>query len=226
MGGAASRQIRGVSDELLLATALEAAHMRDLLQRLGLAAYGGNYESIRARLDRLGALDARFGPQPRRTTSGMAEPTPEQLSQALADARSVAAVLRSLGWPESASSYRRLRRRLATDGIDVPKYPGQSWRAGRTDLARIPIEQMLVLGGRTTAGHLKLRLLRDGVLEPCCAMCGIREWRGQPAPLELDHVNGNRRDNRLENLRLLCPNCHAQTPTYRGRNIGRTGVAE
>ena len=52
-------------------------------------------------------------------------------------------------------------------------------------------------------------------------MCGITEWNGQPTPTELDHINGVRTDNRLENLRILCPNCHAQTKTYRGKNINK-----
>lgn len=54
-----------------------------------------------------------------------------------------------------------------------------------------------------------------------CSECGLTEWRGQPIPLELDHISGNRRDLRVENLRLLCPNCHALTPTYRGKNATR-----
>jgi hypothetical protein len=69
---------------------------------------------------------------------------------------------------------------------------------------------------------LKRRLLIAGLLPECCAICGITEWMGQPAPLQLDDINGIRTDSRLENLRLLCPNCHAQTDTYCGKNIGRS----
>ena len=82
---------------------------------------------------------------------------------------------------------------------------------------------VLVAGRQCQTSDLKRRLLSEGVLRPLCAACGREAWQGRVIPLELDHVNGDRADNRLDNLRLLCPNCHAQTPTYRGRNIGRTG---
>lgn len=68
---------------------------------------------------------------------------------------------------------------------------------------------------------LKKRLLAEGLLEERCAECGISEWNGRPLSLHLDHINGDRRDQRLENLRFLCPNCHSQTETYCGRNQGR-----
>lgn len=69
---------------------------------------------------------------------------------------------------------------------------------------------------------LRDRLVREGFLEFKCAFCGIDFWRGQPLSLELDHINGNKHDNRLENLRILCPNCHSQTETYSGRNVKRS----
>lgn len=225
MGGAATARIRRVEDAVLLAAAAEARHMRDLLQRLGLAAYGGNYESVRARLERLGALDARFLPQARR---GPQRPIAmygrEELLAAVAGARSLAEILRRLGCASSTSGYRNLQERLRQEDIDAAALAGRAWRAGRQERSRTSLEQLLVVGRRVDGPHLKRRLLREGILDAACAACGIVDWCGRPAPLELDHINGDRRDNRLENLRLLCPNCHAQTPTYRGRNIGRVDL--
>lgn len=60
---------------------------------------------------------------------------------------------------------------------------------------------------------------RDNLFKEDCYECHITEWNGKPIKLELDHINGVNHDNRLENLRLLCPNCHSQTETFRGRNI-------
>ena len=78
----------------------------------------------------------------------------------------------------------------------------------------IPTEQLLVLNGEHKS-HLRERLIKEGFLENRCALCGMEpEWQGKSLTLQLDHKNGNKRDSRLENLRLLCPNCHAQTPTW------------
>lgn len=68
------------------------------------------------------------------------------------------------------------------------------------------------------AGCVKKRLLKEGVKSKTCEDCNISEWRGLPIVIELDHINGNSKDHRLENLRMLCPNCHSQTPTFRARN--------
>jgi hypothetical protein len=81
----------------------------------------------------------------------------------------------------------------------------------------LPIDQLLVKGPRRNRTHIKLRLLHEGLKENRCEDCGITEWLGQPLSMALHHVNGNGDDNRLENLRLLCSNCHSQTPNFARR---------
>jgi transposase-like protein len=101
----------------------------------------------------------------------------------------------------------------------------ESWhRAVRCGLlssrpAAAPLETYLVKGRRVSRMHLKGRLLSEGLKENVCERCGIRSWLGQPLSVALHHVNGDRDDNRLENLALLCPNCHSQTPNFSGRNL-------
>lgn len=79
---------------------------------------------------------------------------------------------------------------------------------------RIPLESLLVSDRAVSTGHLKGRLRKAGLLSKICEECGIASWNGKPLSLQLDHINGNNKDNRLENIRMLCPNCHSLTPTY------------
>ena len=72
---------------------------------------------------------------------------------------------------------------------------------------------------RSNRGVIKRRLLEQGKLLAVCALCGISDWQGKPLTLQIDHINGKRLDYRLENLRILCPNCHSQTETFAGRNL-------
>jgi 5-methylcytosine-specific restriction endonuclease McrA len=81
----------------------------------------------------------------------------------------------------------------------------------------VPMRDLLVAGRRRNRSHVKARLLKSGLKEGRCDDCGIAEWRGRPLPMELHHVNGDGTDNRLTNLRLLCPNCHSQTGNWGGR---------
>jgi hypothetical protein len=83
----------------------------------------------------------------------------------------------------------------------------------------IPLKDLLVIGRKTSRDHLKQRLLKAGLLKYKCRDCGLtNKWNNKPLSLHLEHVNGVYNDNRIENLCLLCPNCHSQTPTFAGRN--------
>ena len=90
---------------------------------------------------------------------------------------------------------------------------------------QIAIEKLLVNGRKTGRRHLKNRLLRAGLIQDRCWRCGLTHWLGEKLSLELHHVNGSPDDNRLENLNLLCPNCHSLTPNYCGKNKKRKEAA-
>jgi 5-methylcytosine-specific restriction endonuclease McrA len=83
---------------------------------------------------------------------------------------------------------------------------------------RFTIDEMLTEKSPYARPHIRARLLNNSILKQECSICGISEWLGKPLSFDLDHINGISDDHRLENLRMLCPNCHSQTETYRGRN--------
>jgi 5-methylcytosine-specific restriction endonuclease McrA len=87
----------------------------------------------------------------------------------------------------------------------------------------MPLERLLVPNGGSRR-NVKIRLLRSGVIQNRCVECGLSEWRGKPLSIHIDHINGVKDDHRLENLRMLCPNCHSQTDTYGARNRKRRRI--
>ena len=88
----------------------------------------------------------------------------------------------------------------------------------KTRPRKAPLDEYLVAGRLVNRTHLKGRLLVEGLKENRCECCGITDWQGAPLAMALHHANGDGLDNRLENLQLLCPNCHSQTDNFSGRN--------
>jgi hypothetical protein len=149
----------------------------------------------------------------------------DDIVTAVASSYTFANVLRLLGVQPKGGNYATLRRAIARLGLDVSHFKGQAWSKGLTLPAsrRRPLDEVLVADNFADSNRLRKRLVAAGLKQTRCEICGLSEWNGAPIPLELDHVNGRRDDNRLENLRLVCPNCHAQTSTYRGKNVGAYG---
>ena len=142
----------------------------------------------------------------------------QELREAVKTSTSIRQVLDKLNIVPAGGNYQTTNRRIQKLDIDTTHFTGQAWNKGRVIGPKRPIEKYLVENSVVQSFKLKGRLITEGLKQHKCECCGITEWNGKPAPIELDHINGNHHDNRLENLRILCPNCHAQTDTYRGKN--------
>ena len=148
--------------------------------------------------------------------------TPAQVKDAVATSSSIAQVLKKLGLVPAGGNYQNIKQTIQLLGLDTRHFTGQGHLKGKSHdwSKKRPLSEIMVENSDFQSSHLRKRLINEGVLEPKCHECDLTEWRGKPIPFELEHRNGNRRDNRRENLILLCPNCHSQTPTWRRRKAG------
>ena len=126
-----------------------------------------------------------------------------------------AGIMRTLGLATSGDSLRILKNRITSENIDTSHF-----FINKGLKEEIPLEDLLVKGRDTSSKDLKKRLLKNGIIKDICDECGIGNiWNNKPITLQLDHINGDHSDNRLENLRVLCPNCHSQTSTFGTRRL-------
>ncbi|MEV7275910.1 HNH endonuclease signature motif containing protein [Streptomyces sp. NPDC093111] len=201
----------------LESAAREARTLTEALERLGVDPRSGSRRYVRDRMRKLGVDISHFEQEGTRWTR-------ETLAQAVATSTSMCDVLRRLGVEVVGGQHTHISRRIKAYGIDTshfraPSRRGKPWRP-RTPEALL-VEQTGPQTRRIPSDRLTRAMTESGVRRQC-ALCGNEAvWRGRPLPLEVDHIDGDWRNNRIENLRFLCPNCHSTTDTYRGRGKGR-----
>ncbi|MER5900234.1 HNH endonuclease signature motif containing protein [Streptomyces mirabilis] len=191
--------------------------LSEALTKLGVDPKSSTRRYVRERMKKLGVDIAHFEREGVRWTR-------EVLEAAVTASTNTCEVLRRLGLDVVGGHHTHISRRIKAYGIgtshfQVPTRRGEN-RRPRTPEALL-VEQPAGHARRVPSDRLKWAMTTLGVPERC-ARCGTEPtWRGHPLPLEVDHVDGNWRDNRIENLRFLCPNCHSTTHSYRGRAKGR-----
>jgi hypothetical protein len=117
-------------------------------------------------------------------------------------------------------NYKTLRKYTQELGLFEPNQSGKGINKKGNGTKILLYEILDGLHPSYQTNKLRIRLIKEGVKKSECEICGINEWLGKKLSLELDHVDGNKNNHRLDNLRIVCPNCHSQTHTYRGKNIG------
>ena len=148
-----------------------------------------------------------------------------EMLTAIKNSTSIRQVLDKLNLVPAGGNYATIHNYIRKNNIDTSHFLGQGHNKGKSKNngysgnSPIPLTDILKEGTSVQSFKLKTRLIQEGLLVEQCESCKKIDWLGKKIPLELDHINGIKNDNRLNNLRLLCPNCHAFTSTYRGKNI-------
>ena len=143
----------------------------------------------------------------------------QDIKHAVAESKSIAGVLRLLGLRPVGGNYKTVHKAIKNLHLDTSHFTGQGWNVGLGFKPRTPFSDDAIFVDNSDyrcSWRLRERYKKKTGVNNC-ENCGLSEWQGQTIPLEIHHINGINTDNRLENLQLLCPNCHALTSNYRGR---------
>ena len=146
----------------------------------------------------------------------------EDLAKAVKKSTSYRQALKKLKLKPTGGNYEQIKKYIKELDLDTKHFTGKIWNKGLKGFfyrPLIPLKDILIKNSSFQSYKLKKRLFGDRIKEEKCEECGwAKRTDDGYLPLELDHINGDHQDNRLENLRVLCPNCHSLKPTHRGRN--------
>lgn len=144
----------------------------------------------------------------------------EYVEEVVKDCKTIADFCRKVGWQPRGANYQVFHKYVYEYGLDISHFTNKN--TDIHDFLTEKSDKYLHEGSfKITTNRLLKKLLDEGKKEHQCECCGNKEWNNKPIPLELHHINGIHSDNRLENLMVLCPNCHAQTDNYRGKKARR-----
>jgi 5-methylcytosine-specific restriction endonuclease McrA len=144
-----------------------------------------------------------------------------ELENIVKNSQTIGSILNHFGFPNKGGNSKTLQNRLRHDNIDFSHIPlGRGSNKNRPSRRKkTPIKNLLCKNSNYSGYKLKIRLLKENMIKNECAICGLTKiWNNKPISLQIDHINGDSKDHRLNNLRLLCPNCHSQTDTFAGKN--------
>lgn len=135
------------------------------------------------------------------------------------DCYTLSELCKRLGLAPRGSNFSTLKRKLDEFGVSYSHFTGRGWNKGQNLGPKKQLSEILIQNSLCKSYVVLRRLINEGLKERKCEKCGLSSWNGEQIPLELHHINGKHEDNRFENLMILCPNCHAQTDNYRGKNV-------
>lgn len=144
-----------------------------------------------------------------------------QLIEACKTSNSYSMVIVKLGLIPAGGNYQTIKKEILDNNIDISHFTGKGWNQGerfRPVIKKKSLDEILQPNSSYNSNRLKQRLISEKIFQRKCHYCGLEKWLCGLIPLELEHIDGDHSNNSLDNLTLLCPNCHALTSTYRGKN--------